>query len=374
MGPSCRGLPGLTFAAKDLFDVAGLVTGCGNPDWARTHEPAARHAWAVQRLLDAGATLEGRTITDEISLGLLGRNQFQGTPVNPRAPDRLPGGSSSGSAAAVAGGLVTLALGTDSGGSVRVPSSFTGLYGIRPSHGRIPVDGLMTQSASFDTVGFFARTANIFQAVGQVLLGEDTSPATPARLLVATDAFAAADPAVAEALRRAMPRLRAAFPACEDITLAAEGLPVWREHQRRLQMFEFAATFRDWIDATNPRFSFEVGRSLALAALLTEADVAADRVFRREVTARLDGLLGGASVLCLPTVPILPPFRDIPLSAMAEAGGRIVTLTCIAGLTGLPQINLPLAETPDGIPVGLSLIGWRGGDGALLRLASTITP
>jgi amidase len=366
-------LAGLSFAAKDLFDVAGLVTGCGNPDWARTHGPAEHHAWAVQRLLDAGATLRGRTITDEISLGLLGRNQFQGTPVNPRAPARLPGGSSSGSAAAVAGGLVTVALGTDSGGSVRVPSSFTGLYGIRPTHGLIPVDGMMTQSPSFDTVGFFTRTADVFQTVGEVLFGKDTVPATPVRLLVATDAFATADAAVSEALRPIMPSLRSIFPHCADITLAAEGLTVWREHQRRLQMIEFAATFRNWIDETNPRFSFEVGRSLALAALLTEADVAADRIFRGEVRSRIDGLLDGPSVLCLPTVPILPPLRDISLAAMAEAGGRIVTLTCIAGLTGLPQINLPLAETPDGIPVGLSLIGWRGGDRALLSLAATLS-
>jgi amidase len=372
-GSTTGPLSGMTFAAKDLFDIAGLVTGCGNPDWARTHGPAARHAWAVQRLLDAGADLQGRTITDEISLGLLGRNQFQGTPVNPRATDRLPGGSSSGSAAAVAGGLVTTALGTDSGGSVRVPSSFTGLYGIRPTHGRIPVDGLMTQSPSFDTVGFFARSADVFQAVGQVLLGDDTTPGTPARLLVATDAFATADDAVSEALARVMPRLRARFSPCEDVTLATEGLSVWRERQRRLQQIEFGSTFRDWIDQTNPRFSFEVGRSLALASLLTEADVASDRSFRQEVTARIEGLLDGASVLCLPTVPILPPLRDISLSAMAEAGGRLVTLTCIAGLTGLPQINLPLAETPDGIPVGLSLIGWRGSDSALLRLAAALT-
>jgi amidase len=371
-GSATGPLSGMTFAAKDLFDIAGLVTGCGNPDWARTHGPAARHAWAVQRLLDAGADLQGRTITDEISLGLLGRNQFQGTPVNPRATDRLPGGSSSGSAAAVAGGLVTTALGTDSGGSVRVPSSFTGLYGIRPTHGRIPVDGLMTQSPSFDTVGFFARSADVFQAVGQVLLGDDTTPGTPARLLVATDAFATADDAVSEALARVMPRLRARFSPCEDVTLATEGLSVWRERQRRLQQIEFGSTFRDWIDQTNPRFSFEVGRSLALASLLTEADVASDRSFRQDVTARIEGLLDGASVLCLPTVPILPPLRDISLSAMAEAGGRLVTLTCIAGLTGLPQINLPLAETPDGIPVGLSLIGWRGSDSALLRLAAAL--
>jgi amidase len=366
-------LAGMTFAAKDLFDIAGLVTGCGNPDWARTHPPAPRHAWAVQRLLDAGASLRGRTITDEISLGLLGRNQFQGTPVNPRTPDRLPGGSSSGSAAAVAGGVVTCALGTDSGGSVRVPSSFTGLYGLRPTHGRVPVDGLMTQSPSFDTIGFFARSADAFEAVGRVLLQEHAGPAMPEKLLVATDAVATADPAVGEALAPVIARLRVAFSVSEDIVLASEGLPVWRDHQRRLQQFEFAATFREWIDRTNPRFSFEVGRSLALAALLTEADVADDRVFRREVRQRIDGLLDGRCVVCLPTVPILPPHRDISLSAMAEAGSRIVTLTCIAGLTGLPQVSLPLGEAPDGVPVGLSLIGWRSGDAALLRLAARLS-
>lgn len=366
-------LAGLTFAAKDLFDVAGLVTGCGNPDWARTHLPAERHAWAVQRLLDAGATLAGRTITDEISLGLLGRNQFQGTPINPRAPDLLPGGSSSGSAAAVAGGLVDCALGTDSGGSVRVPASFTGLYGLRPTHGRISVEGLMTQAPSFDTVGFFARDANTFAGVGCVLLGEAVAFTLPEALLVATDAFAVADEAVAAILAPILERVRGVFGSSRDVVLAAEGLDAWREHQRPLQQFEYSKTFIDWIDRVNPRFSFEVGRSLAMAALVTEADVVPARTFRVEVTRRIEAILEERCVLCLPTCPILPPKRDVPLSAMAYAGGRLVTLTCIAGLTGLPQMNLPLGVTADGVPVGISLIGWRGGDTTLLQVASSLT-
>ncbi|MFV0297671.1 MAG: amidase family protein, partial [Hyphomicrobiaceae bacterium] len=130
-------LSGLTFVAKDLFDVAGHVTGAGNPDWARTHAPAARHGWAVATLLDAGATLRGKTITDEISLGILGENAFYGTPLNPAAPERVPGGSSSGSASAVGQKFCDFALGTDTGGSVRVPASFSGLLGIRPTHGRV---------------------------------------------------------------------------------------------------------------------------------------------------------------------------------------------------------------------------------------------
>src|SRR5258705_514728 len=139
-------LAGLTFAAKDLFDVAGHPTGGGNPDWGRAHPVPTRHAWAVQRLLDAGARLVGKTVTDEVSLGILGENPFDGTPLNPKAPDRVPGGSSSGSASAVAQGLCDTALGTDTGGSVRVPASFCGLYGIRPTHGRLDLTATISES------------------------------------------------------------------------------------------------------------------------------------------------------------------------------------------------------------------------------------
>ena len=161
-GASRGPLAGLTFAAKDLFDVAGSPTGGGTPDWARDHPIPTRHAWAVQRLLDAGATLIGKTVTDEVSLGILGENPFEGTPLNPAAPDRVPGGSSSGSASAVAQALCDIALGTDTGGSVRVPASFCGLYGIRPTHGRLDLTGMMAQAPSSDTTGWFARDADTF--------------------------------------------------------------------------------------------------------------------------------------------------------------------------------------------------------------------
>ena len=157
-------LAGKTFAAKDLFDVAGYPTGGGNPDWPRRRAVPTRHAWAVQRLLDAGATLIGKTVTDEVSLGILGENPFDGTPLNPKAPDRVPGGSSSGSASAVAQGLCDTALGTDTGGSVRVPASFCGLYGIRPTHGRLDLTGMMPQAPSSDTTGWFARDADDLRA------------------------------------------------------------------------------------------------------------------------------------------------------------------------------------------------------------------
>ena len=134
-------LSDLAFAVKDLFDVAGEPTGGGNPDWGRTNPVPERHAALVDRFLRAGATLAGKTITDEISLGILGENAFHGTPRNPATPGFVPGGSSSGSAAAVGADLVDFALGSDTGGSVRVPASFCGLYGLRPTHGRVDVAG-----------------------------------------------------------------------------------------------------------------------------------------------------------------------------------------------------------------------------------------
>src|SRR5205823_1057493 len=194
-------LSGLTFAAKDLFDVAGHPTGGGNPDWARSNPVPTRHAWAVQTLLNAGATLIGKTITDEVSLGILGENAFYGTPLNSMAPDRVPGGSSSGSAAAVAAGLCDTALGTDTGGSVRVPASFCGLYGIRPTHGRLDLTGMLPQAPSSDTTGWFARDARTFARVSSVLLGEAIPTRLPTRLVIAVDAFGFADPAAAAALQ-----------------------------------------------------------------------------------------------------------------------------------------------------------------------------
>lgn len=193
-GRPCGPLARLTFAAKDLFDVAGYPTGGGSPDWPRWYPIPTRHAWAVQTLLDAGATLVGKTITDEVSLGILGENAFEGTPLNTAAPDRVPGGSSSGSAAAVAAGLCDIALGTDTGGSVRVPASFCGLYGIRPTHGRLPLDGMLPQAPTSDTTGWFARDAETFAKVSAVLLGEAIPKVLPTRLVNAVDTFGMATP------------------------------------------------------------------------------------------------------------------------------------------------------------------------------------
>jgi amidase len=181
-----------------------------------------------------------------------------------------------------------------------------------------------------------------------------------------------ADDAVRQALAGPVAALSAAFARVSHIEIAPEGLTQWSSHQRLLQAFEFSRTFAPWVDRVNPTFSFEVGRTLALAARIEDSDLINPRELRAQARARLDELLGTAGVLCLPSTPQLPVRRDATLSEMSRACDRIIELTCIAGLTGLPQISLPLGTTPDGIPVGLSLIGRRGSDRQLLELASRV--
>lgn len=364
-------LDGLTFAAKDLFDVQGLVTGCGNPDWAATHAAAERSAAAVEALLNAGATLVGKTITDEISLGLLGINRFYGTPLNSRAPERVPGGSSSGSASAVAGGACDVALGTDSGGSVRVPASFCGLFGVRPTLGRIDTRGMMVQSPTFDTVGYFTRDPVTFAKIGAVLLGEPIVPELPAEIIVATDAFALADEVVRDALGPVVDRCRQVARVTQTSIATGGDLLDWARWQRVLQRHEFRATFRDWIDRVNPRFSAEVAGAFADEGQISAETIDLATRFRIEAKARIDALLDGRKVLCVPTSPILPIERNARLSVMRAAVHRIVDLTGLAGLTSLPQVNIP-AGSASGIPVGLSLIGWPGGDAALVGAACAL--
>jgi amidase len=361
-------LDGLTFAAKDLFDVAGHPTGGGNPDWARQNPMPTRHAWAVRALLDAGATLIGKTITDEVSLGILGENAFEGTPLNPAAPGHVPGGSSSGSASAVAQGLCDTALGTDTGGSVRVPASFCGLYGIRPTHGRLNLTGMLPQAPSSDTTGWFARDASTFARVSEVLLSEAVGEGLPIRLLVATDAFGFAGPAVADALQGMLAGLRKVVPQVEEVVMAPPGLSVWGRAQRVLQPVEAWETFREWVERDNPRFAFSVAKGLVLGAMSSEADRGWAELMRREVRGRLRHLLTPGTILAMPTTPFPAPKAGLPLNALTPLRDQILCLCAQGGLAGHPQVNLPGA-TVEGRPVGLSILAARGADTLLVRTA-----
>ncbi len=361
-------LAGLTFAAKDIFDVKGHVTGGGNPDWKASQRAAEATAWAVEVLVGAGATMVGKTHTDELTRGILGVNAHYGTPLNPRAAGRVPGGSSSGSAAAVAGGLVDFALGSDTGGSVRIPASFCGLYGLRPTHGRIPLDGMLLQARSYDTVGWFARDPDLFARVGSVLLQTRIGSARPRWLVVAEDAFEVADRSVREALEPVVERLASLIGLSSRERLAPTGLSDWAAGQRVRASSESWEVVREWIDRTNPRMSFQVAESCLAGRSLTSAEVAGALAERKKVMARMRTLLAGDTVVCLPTAPTTAPPRSQTMSERLPLTSRIVQLTCPAGTIGAPQINLPWAEA-EGLPAGLSLLGAPGSDEMLIAFA-----
>lgn len=360
-------LAGLTFAAKDIYDVAGHPTGCGSPDWRRTHGPASGHAGPVRALLAAGATLAGKTHTDELAYSLMGANAHYGTPVNRAAPDRMPGGSSSGSAAAVAAGLVDIGLGSDTGGSVRLPASFCGLYGLRTTHGRVPLDGTMALAPSFDTAGWLARDAGTLgrTAAASGIAVDETAPA---RLLLPVDAWDLADPAVVDALAPAVGRLQAVYGPLAPCRISVGGLAAWREVFRICQAAEVWETHGAWVTATRPSFGPGVRERFAAAAALAAADVAAARAARPPLTDGLRRVLGGDAVMVLPTAPAAAPRRDAAEAELDGFRARALAMLCPAGLAGLPQLSLPGA-TADGAPVGLSLLAGPGGDGRLLGMA-----
>ena len=370
-GAAVGPLSGLTFVAKDLFDVAGHPTGGGNPDWPGNQRPAEHHAWAVQALLDGGASLVGKTITDEVSLGILGESVFHGTPVNSAAPDRVPGGSSAGSAAAVAAGMCDIALGTDTGGSVRVPASFCGLYGIRPTHGRLDLRGMMSQAPSSDTTGWFAGDGVTFAKASAVLLQEAIPDALPEHLIVAVDAFGFAGRKIRTALRPMIERLSELIGTVDEEVMAPPGLSTWARAQRTLQPYEGWLTFKDWLDTANPAMAYSVARGLAAASAIPQAEREWAQMMRQEARARLDYLLPPNTVLCLPTTPFPAPLRGLPISQTDPLRLQIACLCSHGGLTGVPQVSIPGAKI-EGLPIGMSIIGRWGTDAQLVALAKAM--
>ena len=362
-------LRGLTFGLKDVFDVSGHRTGFGSPDWFATHGEASSTATVAALLLAAGATLAGKTHTEEMAFSLTGENAHYGTPLNPAAPHRVPGGSSSGSAAAVAGRLVDFAIGSDTGGSVRAPASFCGIYGIRPTHGRISLDGACPLAPIFDTCGWFARDASLLAQIGDVLLGGVA--ASPGRVLLAQDAFALALPGAADALAPAIARVTAMLGAAEPVTVSDEGLPGWFDVFRVLQYHDIWTTHRAWVARVRPNFGPQVGPRFQAAAQVQPHDVAVMRGQREKIVARLDYMLADNAILLLPTAPDIAPLLRLPPAETVAFRERALALLCIAGLGGLPQVSLPFG-TLNGCPIGLSMIAARGNDEMLLDAAARL--
>jgi amidase len=365
-------LAGLSFAVKDIFDVAGYPTGCGNPIKRAESSVHTSSAPVVEAMLKAGAHFIGKTQTDELAFSLNGQNKHFPEPINRRAKGRITGGSSSGSAAAVSAGLADFAIGSDTGGSIRAPASYCGIWGIRPTHGRVDLSRAMPLAPSFDTVGYFADDPAVFGKVAPVFLGDDQRRLQLGRVLRADDAFAALlSKREAEALRPATNKVEAVLGPAAQVTVASEGLSDWYWTFRRLQAVEAWQAHGAWIEGRDPdmtpgvRERFEFGRNVS------EEERKAAEVTRQAYKARIEEILGIDGVLMLPTVPSIAPLRDLPAAALQDYRERALSILCIAGLSGLPQVSMPLAIL-DSCPLGLSLIGPRGSDRALVALALEI--
>jgi amidase len=366
-------LAGLTAAVKDMYDIAGSRTGGGNPDWLDTQAPAKSTAAAVRRILDAGATVIGKTVCDELFFSVAGANAHYGTPLNPRAPNRLPGGSSSGSASATSAGACDFALGSDTGGSVRVPAAFCGLYGIRPTLGRVDLTGAMPMAQSFDVAGWFANGPGVFRRVGDVLLDRSTQGAAPVEnLIVLEDAFAQADAEVTRLLDGVLEEMASELPKARRDRAAPDGLDPWRECFRIIQAGEVWSNYGEFVERYHPRFGPGVRERMDFAATVSTQDVEKAREQQIMVHDRLRSLAPVGTILALPTTPCVAPPLDAPPDILESFRTRVMRLTCIAGLSGRPQVTLPVGSV-GGCPVGLSFIGWAGSDETLLTLCIALS-
>ncbi|MFC0531578.1 amidase family protein [Phytohabitans kaempferiae] len=351
-------LTGHTVAVKDLYAVAGERVGAGNPAWLAAARTEPEHADVVHRLLDAGAAVRGIAHTDEFAYSLAGTNAHYGTPPNFAAPGRIPGGSSSGSASAVAGGQATIGLGTDTGGSIRVPAAYQGCFGIRTTHGVVDRTGLLPLASDFDAIGWLTRSAEVLQAVGEVLLPAD-GPGGTANLVVVPPLLALAEPEIAAAVG-AWLRVRGA--ATEQWPLTE--IDDWRRAFQTWQAYQAWQRHGGWLASRLNTLGNDVRRRFQHAATI-DATTAASARRAADAARRTIRDLVGDRVLALPSVSsVAPPVGD-GLHSVRDATMR---LTCLAGLGGLPAVSLPL-RTESGFPTGVCLVAATGRDRDLFDLA-----
>ncbi|MGE4371865.1 MAG: amidase family protein [Xanthobacter sp.] len=368
-------LDGLTFTVKDNIDIAGHRTSYGSPAWQKTNPAPVYHALCVDQLLAAGAHCVGKAVADEFTYSLDGESAFFGTPRNARAPDRIPGGSSSGSAASVANGIADFSIGTDSGGSVRVPASLCGIWGMRPSLHRISEAGVLPFMPGVSTVGILATGFAVLDAVARILLRSGSKPVPPlSRLLLLMDAVEIADPAVQEQVRRildniaqrsglAIEPVRFAQLIGEDRPLTDCNLKALRD----LQTAEFQSTLGNWIETEQPELGpvfsvvYENVRQFDRIAALTNM-AQCERFFEQ-----INAALPVGTLICFPTTPVIAPRKGSlnTQEAAMDFYNRTMAITAFSGVARLPEISAPLM-TVDGCPVGLSFAAGHYQDEFLL--------
>jgi Asp-tRNA(Asn)/Glu-tRNA(Gln) amidotransferase A subunit family amidase len=366
-------LSGFTLAVKDLFHICGLPTTAGNPDWLASHSIPQHTSPAVDALIQAGARLVGKTITDELAYSLNGQNIHYGTPFNLSAPERIPGGSSSGSAVAVREGSANIGLGTDTGGSIRVPASYNGLFGLRPTHGRISCEHMVSLAPSFDTVGWITRDLDVLDKVAEVFF-DDThidNAHFPQRTLQDTKIGFAQELAqqceFPEALEAAYHNM-VPSPCMLETGLSSDLLSKASETFRTLQGYEIWQTHGQWITEKSPTFAPDIQDRFNWCTTITKQQHQEAQKNQHNFMSHINHLFTQCDVIFLPTTPGAAPLIDTPSDILATYRNTLMKLTCIAGLCGLPQLHIPLSINLHA-PMGFSLIGQKNHDKQLIKIA-----
>lgn len=384
-------LAGLTFAINDIFELEDYVTGFGNPDWARTHEAAEKTAVTVTALLKNGAVCVGKTVMGELGFGVSGENMHYGTPINPEMPAHVPGGSSSGSAVAVAAGLVDFALGTDTIGCIRIPAAFCGLLSYRPSHGAVSTIGVLPNSQSLDTVGWLARDPSILLRVGHTLLKLNTvEPRRARRLIFADDLFQLskvpkqkAEVVINKAIENLsgyqpqqhinfgqhislnVPSLKGFLDQSTNMQNGISNLKALSSAMVSLQRHEFKTNHEDWVKSVEPKLAHDVSDNLLTAINTTHENIKALYDIRKELRACMQILLKDDGILVIPTVADPPSKLNSKKRDTVESHNRALILSSIASMSGCCQVTIPLGKN-DGCPISVSFITFHGGDKFLL--------
>lgn len=370
-GSASGNLSNKTFVVKDYFDVEGFVTGAGSPAWQNTHAPAVSTAPVVTKLLNAGARLKGKACSDELALSLDGINPYFGTPINRQLPDRIPGGSSSGSASAVSCGFVDFGIGTDTAGSIRVPASYCGIYGFRPTHGAVDIDGVVPLGQSYDTVGWLTRDAELLYKVGEVLL-ENNSDDKITNAVLARNLFDLIPVEIGQHLLWASDSIFEHVKRSPDVEVTGYTLDICVSTFCIIRSCEAWRNYGQWLEEFDPIVSPTVMARLVEGRTISQEEEQVARKLKSELADYLDDLIARCGVIVLPTAWAMPPFRDTGADELLDNRKKNFRLTSLSIAAGLPQVSIPVEVSP-GVKLGLSIIAGRHQDLALLELAKRIS-
>tara|TARA_B110000240_G_scaffold130382_1_gene144761 strand:- start:682 stop:1818 length:1137 start_codon:yes stop_codon:yes gene_type:complete len=362
-------LKNLKFVLKDMCDVKNIKTSCGNPDFYKACEPAKKHAEFLSNILSEGAILEGITICDEFFYSVIGENSHYGTPKNLNAPNCVPGGSSSGSAAALTTDLFDFSIGSDTGGSVRVPASFCGLLGIRPTHGRINANGVYPMAPSFDTIGWFSNNIKTFQKIGEVLLDKNENEnITFNQFVIAEDLLELVDTDIKNQFNSYYKELH---PNIKHIRLSKFSKSEIADNFRILQAGEIKEHVIPWIEKNKPKISLEINSRIEMASEILPLEIDAAKTFRQEIISEINNSLPEGDIAIFPTTPFSAPKCGQSDQDLGSDRKKIMEMTSIAGMTSRPQISIPKFKGKTG-PVGISILGWQYSDEILLNKLTEI--